>query len=117
MIYPVHLGFLKRATSLLPLVQHKAVYPPENPSSLLISIGFVMLSLVFCVAFCEPLFSFCPFSFGRCIVLSFQDLHLLITLLIFSNFSCVVIGEIVNHYCLIFSLFSNLHLQSGPDLE
>ena len=71
MIYPVHLGFLKRATSLLPLVQHKAVYPPENPSSLLISIGFVMLSLVFCVAFCEPLFVFLSIFFWtlHCLVL------------------------------------------------
>jgi len=35
-------------------------------------------SLVFCVLFCRSLFIVCPFSFGHCVVLSF-DLRLLIT--------------------------------------
>jgi hypothetical protein len=32
-------------------------------------VGFVLLDLqVFCVVFCRSMFSFCPFSFGNCIV-------------------------------------------------
>ena len=67
--------------------------------------GFrVARSLVFCEVFCRLLI---PFSVGHCVVLSFFDVRLLITILVFSNssYTCLFIMHAVLNIRSIFPSF------------
>jgi len=85
-------GFVTRLTRWLPLVEQELLTLPEHLSSPPIFSGVrVTRSLVLCVYFVDRCLSFCPFSFGHCVVCSssiygfWLPLWYLQTLLIGSN--------------------------------
>ena len=53
-----------RATQRVPLVEQELLIHPENLSSLPVLVEFMLLLDVYRVVF----LSFCPFSFGHCVV-------------------------------------------------
>ena len=86
-------GFVTRLTWRVPLVKQELITLPDHLSSPPVVSGIrVIRSLVLCVCFVDRCLSFCPFSFGHCVVCSliygFQlPLWYLQTLLIFTNLS------------------------------
>ena len=64
-------GFVTRITWQVPLVEQELLTLPENMSSPpVVSWIHVTRSLVLCVCFVDRCLSFCPFSFGHCVVCS-----------------------------------------------
>jgi hypothetical protein len=62
-------GFVTRVTRRVPLVEQEQLTPSEQLSSPpVISVVRVTRSLVLCVCFVDSCLSFCPFSFGNCVV-------------------------------------------------
>jgi len=65
----IHDGFVTRLTRRVPLVKQELIALPEHLSSpLVFSEVHVTVSLVLCVYFIDHCLSFCPFSFGHCVV-------------------------------------------------
>ena len=63
--------FVTRLTRRVSLVDQELLTPPEHLSSLPVLSGVsVTQSLVFCVCLVDNCWSFCPFSFGHCVVCS-----------------------------------------------
>ena len=61
--------FVNRLTRQVPLVEQEIPTLPEHPSTPLVFSGVrVTRSLVLCVCFVDLCLSFCPFSFGHCVV-------------------------------------------------
>jgi hypothetical protein len=61
--------FVTRLTRQVPLVEQEIPTLPEHPSTPLVFSGVrVTRSLVLCVCFVDLCLSFCPFSFGHCVV-------------------------------------------------
>ena len=64
-------GFVTRLTQRVSLVEQELPTLPEHLSSPPVISGVcVTQSLVLCVCFVDRCLSFCPFSFGRCVVCS-----------------------------------------------
>jgi hypothetical protein len=62
-------GFITRLTRWMPLVEQELLTLPEHPSSPPIFCGVrVTQSLVLCVCFVDRCLSYCPFSYGHCVV-------------------------------------------------
>jgi hypothetical protein len=62
-------GFATRVILRAPLMEQELLTLPEHMSSPLFFSGVrVTRSLVLCVMFVDRCFSFCPFSFGHCVV-------------------------------------------------
>jgi hypothetical protein len=64
-------GFVTRLTRRVPLVEQELLTLPEHPSSPPVLSGVrVTRYLILCVCFVDNCLSFCPFSFGHCVVSS-----------------------------------------------
>ena len=64
-------GFVTRLTRWVPLVEHELLTLPKHVSSPTVLSGVrVTRSLILCVCFVDRCLSFCPFSFGHCVVCS-----------------------------------------------
>jgi len=64
-------GFVTRLTRWVPLVEQELLTLPEHLSSPPVFSGVrVSRSLVLCVCFVDHCLSFCPFSFGHCVLCS-----------------------------------------------
>jgi hypothetical protein len=64
-------GFVTRLTRRVPLVEQELLTLPQHLRSSPVFIGVrVTRSLVLCVCVLDHCLSFCPFSFGHCVVLS-----------------------------------------------
>jgi len=64
-------GFVTRLTRRVPLVEQELLTLPEHMSSPLVFSGVrVTRSSDICVCFVDRCLSFCPFSFGHCVVYS-----------------------------------------------
>ena len=67
----VNTRFVTRLTQRVPLVEQELITLPGHLSSPLNFSGVrVTRSLVLCVCFVDRCLSFCPFSFGHCVVCS-----------------------------------------------
>ena len=81
--------------------------------------GFVAQSLVFCVLFCSPFFSFCLFSIGHCIVCFYYIDHCIFCL--FSIDHCIVCLFSIDHFwckdnsCYIIIVMFQENLLGGND--
>jgi hypothetical protein len=65
-------GFVTRVTRRVSLMEQELLTLPENLSSHPVFIGVrVTRTLVICVYFADRCLSFCPFSFGHCVVCSY----------------------------------------------
>ena len=89
-------------------------YPSRAPEFTPVFSGIrVTRSLVLYVCFVERCLSFCPFSFGHCVVCFFCDVWILIAPLISSNSSYYWSITVLHLFvCHVFSNITNMTLQS-----
>ena len=63
--------FVSKLTRRMPLVEQDLFTLPDHPSSSPVFSGIrITWSLVLCVCFVDRCLSFCPFSFGHCVLCS-----------------------------------------------
>ena len=92
-------GFVTRLAPQVPLVEQELLTLPS--SSPVFSEVHVTRSLVLYECFVDRCLSFCPFSFGHCVVCSSSMYGIwVITPLVFSN-SSFLLGEILNPFLLV----------------
>ena len=85
------LFYVPRKSKIIAITRHSGAgtaYTSGTPEVTPVFSGVrVIRSLVLCVCFVDCCLSFCPFSFGHCVVLFFFYLRILITPLVSSNSS------------------------------
>jgi hypothetical protein len=91
-------GFVTRVTRRMPHVKKELITLPEHPRpSPVFIVVRVAWSLVFCVIFCRSLFVLLSFFIWPLYCISFFDIQILITPLVYSNFSRQVVHFLIEN--------------------